>query len=151
MAHAFRRAVQPDLHGVDYGLMLPAFDPALLAGRALGFQRTLGAVAVQGHSLLRRREAPGIPIVNSVPLAQSRESGDAPAHEGYAQTDLVGGHRALPIRIDQPCTQDLRPNASQDTVQPKQRSFEKRGQICRSGSVAKGTPPAHRFSRHPAE
>jgi hypothetical protein len=47
--------------------------------------------------------------------------------------------------------QDLRPNASQDTVQPKQRSFEKRGRICRSGSVAKGTAQAHRFSRHPAE
>ena len=62
-AYALRRAVQPVLHGVDYGLMLPALDPALLAGRASGFQRTLGAlarpVAVQGHSLLRRREAPG--------------------------------------------------------------------------------------------
>src|ERR1700716_4422917 len=53
-------------HGVDYGLMLPALDPALLVGRALGFRRTLGAlarpVAVQGHSLLRRREAPGQPL-----------------------------------------------------------------------------------------
>jgi hypothetical protein len=55
------------------------------------------------------------------------------------------------LRIDQPCTQDLRPNASHDTVQSKQRSFEKRGRICRSGSVAKGTAQAHRFSRHPAE
>jgi hypothetical protein len=36
-------------------------------------------------------------IVNSVSLAQSRESGDAPAHEGYAQTDLVDDHRALQI------------------------------------------------------
>src|ERR1700674_1035975 len=66
-AHALRRAVQPVLHGVDDGLMLPALDPALLAGRALGFQRTLGAlarpVAVQGHSLLRRREAPGQTLV----------------------------------------------------------------------------------------
>src|SRR5437870_7937224 len=66
-AHALRRAVQPVLHGVDYGLMLPALDPALLAGRALSFQRTLGAlarpVAVQGHSLLRRREAPGQTLV----------------------------------------------------------------------------------------
>ncbi len=43
----------------------------------------------------RQREV--VLIVNSVPLAQSRESGDAPAHEGYAQTDLVGGHRALQI------------------------------------------------------
>ena len=36
-------------------------------------------------------------IVNSIPLAQSRESGDAPSHGGYAQTDLVGNHRAVPI------------------------------------------------------
>ena len=33
-----------------------------------------------------------------------------------------------------------RQNASQDTVQPKQRSLEKRGRIYRSGLVAKGTP-----------
>ncbi len=39
----------------------------------------------------------GVVIVNSVPLAQSRESGDAPSHGGYVQTDLVGGHRALQI------------------------------------------------------
>jgi hypothetical protein len=55
------------------------------------------------------------------------------------------------LRIDQPCTQDLRQNASQDTVQPKQRSLEKRSRIYRSGLVAKGTAQAHRFSRHPAE
>jgi hypothetical protein len=36
-----------------------------------------------------------VPTVNSILLAQNRESGDAPAHGGYAQTDLVGGHRAL--------------------------------------------------------
>src|SRR5580658_9893367 len=53
--------------------------------------------------------------------------------------------------MDQPCTQDLRQNASQDTVRPKQRSLEKRGRIYRSGLVAKGTPQAHRFPRHPAE
>jgi hypothetical protein len=29
-------------------------------------------------------------VVNFIPLAQSRESGDAPSHEGFAQTDLVG-------------------------------------------------------------
>jgi hypothetical protein len=46
---------------------------------------------------------------------------------------------------------DLRQNASQDTVQPKQRSLEKRGRIYRSGLVAKGTAQAHRFPRHPAE
>ena len=36
-----------------------------------------------------------VPAVNSIPLAQSRESGDAPTYGGFAQTDLVGGHRAL--------------------------------------------------------
>ena len=36
-------------------------------------------------------------VVNLIPLARSRESGDAPSHEGFAQTDLVGGHRALQI------------------------------------------------------
>ena len=46
-AHALRRAVEPVLHGVDHGLMLPALDPAFLAGRALGLQRALGALAVQ--------------------------------------------------------------------------------------------------------
>ena len=45
-------------------------------------------------------------------------------------------HTQQRLRIDQPCTQDSRPNASRDTVQPKQRSFEKRGRIYRSGSVA---------------
>src|SRR5256885_12707925 len=71
-AHALRRGVQPVLHGVDYGLMLPALDPALLAGRALGFQRTLGALArpvvVQGHSLLRRREAPSQTLVGGTAI-----------------------------------------------------------------------------------
>ena len=44
---AITRAVQPVLHGVDYGLMLPALDPALLAGRALGFQRHSAHLLVQ--------------------------------------------------------------------------------------------------------
>jgi len=43
------------------------------------------------------RAALTCPYRKLCPLAQSRESGDAPAHEGYAQTDLVGGHRALQI------------------------------------------------------
>jgi hypothetical protein len=43
-AHALRRAVQPVPHGVDDGFMLPALDPALLAGRALGFQRASGCL-----------------------------------------------------------------------------------------------------------
>jgi hypothetical protein len=36
-------------------------------------------------------------VVNFIPLAQRRESGDAPSHGGYAKTYLVGGHRALQI------------------------------------------------------
>ncbi len=47
--------------------------------------------------LEHRRKAGVVLIVNSVPLAQSRELGDAPSHGGYVQTDLVGGHRALQI------------------------------------------------------
>jgi hypothetical protein len=35
--------------------------------------------------------------VNSIRLAQSRESRDACAHGRHSQTDLVGGNRALPI------------------------------------------------------
>jgi hypothetical protein len=35
--------------------------------------------------------------VNSIRLAQSRESRDASAHGRHSQTDLVGGNRALPI------------------------------------------------------
>ena len=46
---------------------------------------------------------------------------------------------------------DLHQNASHDTVQPKQRSLEKRGRIYRSGLVAKGTPQAHCFPSHPRE
>src|SRR5262249_43662976 len=37
-----------------------------------------------------------VPTVNSIPLAQSRGA-DAPHHRGFAQTDLVYFHRALPI------------------------------------------------------
>jgi hypothetical protein len=43
------------------------------------------------------------------------------------------------LRFEQPCTQDLRSCASQDTVQSEQRSLEKRGLIYRTGSFAKGT------------
>src|SRR5271170_3870272 len=48
------------------------------------------------------------------------------------------------LRFEQPCTQDLRCCASQDTVQSEQRSLEKRGLIYRTGSFAKGTQEAHR-------
>ena len=70
--------------------------------------RTIAAIAISATSSFKTRVKPlqfyagvggseFVLIVNSVPLAQSRELGDAPAHEGYAQTDLVGGHRALQI------------------------------------------------------
>jgi Domain of unknown function (DUF892) len=36
-------------------------------------------------------------LVNFIPLAQRRESGDAPSHGGYAKTYLVDGHWALQI------------------------------------------------------
>src|SRR5256714_15493147 len=51
------------------------------------------------------------------------------------------------LRFEQPCTQDLRSCASQDTVQSEQRSLEKRGLIYRTGSFAKGTQEAHRSPR----
>src|SRR5271166_2144281 len=51
------------------------------------------------------------------------------------------------LRFEQPCTQDLRSRASQDTVQSEQRSLEKRGLIYRTGSFAKGTTEAHRSPR----
>ena len=38
-----------------------------------------------------------VPTVNSIRLAQSRESDDASTYGRFAQTDLVGGHRAVPI------------------------------------------------------
>jgi hypothetical protein len=40
---------------------------------------------------------PAVLVVNFIPLAQSRESGDAPSHGGNAKTYLVGGHWALQI------------------------------------------------------
>ena len=41
-------------------------------------------------------------------------------------------------RFEQPCTQDLRSRASQDTVQSEQQSLENGGLIYRTGSFAKG-------------
>jgi len=37
-------AVEPLLHGIDHGFVLPTLDAALLAGRALGLQRTVTAL-----------------------------------------------------------------------------------------------------------
>jgi hypothetical protein len=42
-------------------------------------------------------EAP-VPTVNSIRLALRRESDDALPHGRHAQTDLVGGDRAVPIK-----------------------------------------------------
>jgi hypothetical protein len=39
-----------------------------------------------------------VSTVNSIRLAYSRESGDAWSHGRYAQTDLLGSHRAVPIK-----------------------------------------------------
>ena len=41
---------------------------------------------------------PPVSTVNSIRLASSRESGDASSHWRYAQADLVGSHRAVPIK-----------------------------------------------------
>jgi hypothetical protein len=40
-----------------------------------------------------------VSTVNSIQLAYSRESGDACAYGRHPQTDLVGSHRAVPIKI----------------------------------------------------
>ena len=39
-----------------------------------------------------------VATVNSIPLAYSRELGDTCAHGRHPQTDLVGSHRAVPIK-----------------------------------------------------
>src|SRR6202521_2634842 len=54
------------------------------------------------HYAYRSSDAAAAPAsavltVNSIRLAQSRESRDACAHGRHSQTDLVGGNRALPI------------------------------------------------------
>jgi hypothetical protein len=51
---------------------------------------------------------------------------------------LLVGSLQQPLRIERPCTQDLRRSASQDTVRPEQRSVEKRGRIYRTGCSPKG-------------
>src|SRR4051794_1116462 len=50
---------------------------------------------------------------------------------------LLVGSLQQPLRIDRPCTQDLRRNASQDTIRPEQRSLEERGRIYRTGCSPK--------------
>jgi hypothetical protein len=40
-----------------------------------------------------------VATVNPIQLAYSRESGDARAYGRHSQTDLVGGHRVVPIKI----------------------------------------------------
>lgn len=55
---------EPLLHGIDHGFVLPTLDAALLAGRALGLQRTVAAlgrpVDVEVHAVLDRGEAAGL-------------------------------------------------------------------------------------------
>src|SRR5450631_821954 len=41
----------------------------------------------------------GVATVNSIQLAYSCESGDARAYGRHPQTDLVGSHRVVPIKI----------------------------------------------------
>ena len=65
-AHDIRCLIQAPLHGVDDGLMLPALDATLLAGRALRFDRAgrtgAGPVVPQGQAMLNIVEPPGQPL-----------------------------------------------------------------------------------------
>jgi hypothetical protein len=51
---------------------------------------------------MRRQTCCPVATVNSIQLAYSRESGDARAYGRHPQTDLVGGHRLVPIKIANP-------------------------------------------------
>jgi hypothetical protein len=71
-AHAIGRAVQPLLHRINDGLVLPTLYAALLSGRALGLERAARAfrrpVAVQVHLILDRRIAPGQQFSGRTPI-----------------------------------------------------------------------------------
>lgn len=65
--------------------------------------RALGSNRAREGSFKGSSWAPGlsravVPTVNSIRLARNRESGDACSHGRHAQTDLVGSHRAVPIK-----------------------------------------------------
>jgi hypothetical protein len=72
---------------VDPGRAPEGIGKAHVTDQLANFERHLWPAAAR----------PRVFIVNSVPLAQSRESGDGPSHEGCAQNDLVSGHWALQI------------------------------------------------------
>jgi hypothetical protein len=69
--------------------------------RAFGSNRALRITSSRAASkgfLGARVKQGGCPTVNSIRLARNRESGDACSHGRNAQTDLVGSHRAVPIK-----------------------------------------------------
>jgi hypothetical protein len=71
--------------------------------RALGSNRALRITSCSRGQLQRvflgaRVKQGGVPTVNSIRLARNRESGDACSHGRHAQTDLLGSHRAVPIK-----------------------------------------------------
>ena len=75
---------------------------ARASGRRNDRHATAGLWRFVGHTWvdIRRRLYDAIlpvPTVNFIPLAQIAESGDAPSHGGFAQTNLVFRRRALPI------------------------------------------------------
>src|SRR3954469_25709232 len=116
-----------------------------LASQAISWRQPSGELA----KLLDRGFAPARKLVSSVVLETSMPK-TASVILRVFQVLLVGSLQQ-PLRIDRPCTQDLRRSASQDTVRPEQRSVEKRGPIYRTGSVTEGTQQAHRFPRRPAD
>jgi hypothetical protein len=69
-------------------------------------------------------------VVNFIPLAQSRESGDAPSHGGYAKTYLAGGHRALQLfasSAPSPAGVMIRADMYADDFDPRLTGAERRG------------------------
>jgi hypothetical protein len=58
---------------------------------------TIETAGDRGVGLLFLLPSNTVSTVSVIPLAHNRESGDAPSHGGYAQTDRVGGYRAVPI------------------------------------------------------
>jgi hypothetical protein len=68
-AHDIRCLIQAPLHGVDDGLMLPALDATLLAGRASRLDRAgrtgAGPVVPQGQAVLDIVEPPDQPLNGS--------------------------------------------------------------------------------------
>src|SRR3954454_22811964 len=103
-----------------------------LASQAISWRQPSGELA----KLLDRGFVPARKLVSSVVLETSMPR-TASVILTVFQVLLVGSLQQ-PLRIDRPCTQDLRRSASQDTVRPEQRSVEKRGRIYRTGCSPKG-------------